>query len=85
MLHQGMGDQDVNYHLTTDGLVRFKEKIYVSDDSENKKLILREFHVNQYSGNPGYQKTLIMVKNFYYWSNLKKEVAYFVAKCLDCQ
>lgn len=25
------------------------------------------------------------MKNFYYWSNLKTNVAEFVARCLDCQ
>ena len=54
-------------------------------DSELKKLILREFHVKPYSGHPGYQKTLIAVKRFYYYPNLKKEVAEFAARCLDYQ
>jgi len=31
-----------------DGLVKFKNKIYVLDDSELKKLTLREFHVQPY-------------------------------------
>jgi hypothetical protein len=65
----------------TDGLVRFRDRIYVPDNSELKKLILREFHVKPYSGHPGYQKTLTTVKKFYYWLNLKKEVAEFVARC----
>ena len=45
---------DEEYHLMTDGLVRFKNKIYVSDNSELKKLILREFHVKPYLGHSGY-------------------------------
>ena len=78
-------DQDVDYHLTTYVLVRFKDMMYVSDNSELKKLILREFHLNLYLDHPGYQKTLTVVKNFYYWQNTKKEVVEFVARCLDCQ
>ena len=56
----------------TDGLVRFMGKIYVSDNTELKKLILREFHVKPYSGQLGYHKTLAAVKKFYHWLNLKK-------------
>ena len=74
----------MDYHLTEYGLVRFRDKIYVPDDSGLKKLILREFHVKPYSGHPGYQKMLTIVEKFYYWLNLKKEVADFVAKCLGC-
>jgi len=73
----------VDYHLIVDGLVRFRDKIYLQDDSELKKLILREFHVKPYRGHPGYQKTLKTVKKLYYWLNMKKEEVKFVARCLD--
>jgi len=53
--------------------------------SELKKLILMEFHVKLYSGHLGYGKTLTIVKKLYYMLNLKKEVAKFMAVCLDCQ
>lgn len=59
--------------------------IYVSDNSELEKLILREFHLKPYLGHPGYQNTLTNVSKFYHWPNMKKEVIKFVARCLDCQ
>ena len=34
---------------------------------------------------PGYQKTIVAVKSQYYCPGMKKEVAYFIAKCLECQ
>lgn len=74
-LQQGTGDENVEYHLTTDGLGIFRDRIYVSNDSELKKTILREFHVKLYSSHSGYHKTLIAVKKSYHWSNMKKEVA----------
>jgi hypothetical protein len=36
-------------------------------------------------GHPGYQKTISSVKSQYYWPGMKKEVADFIAKCLECQ
>lgn len=66
MLQHGTSDQDVDYHLTVDGLVRFRDKIYVSDKNELKKLILREFYVKPYSSHSGHQKTLTTMKKFYY-------------------
>ena len=74
----------MDYCLTTDGLFRFRDRIYVLDNIELKMLILREFHAKPYSGHPGYQKTLTVVKKFYYWPNLKKDVAEYVARCFDC-
>lgn len=67
-----IGAQDVNHHLTINGLIRFRERINVPDDNELKKLILREFHVKPYSGHLGYHITLTVVKKFYYFLNLKK-------------
>ena len=67
-----------------DGLVRFRNMIYVPDNSELKKVILREFQVIPYSGHLGYHKTMIATNKFYYWLNWKKDVAEFVARCLDC-
>ncbi len=69
---QGEGDRDEEYHLKTNGLVRFGNKIYVLNDNELKNLILRELHVKSYLGHLGYHKTLTIVKNFYHWLNLKK-------------
>jgi len=63
-LQQGTSDHDVDYHLTPDGLVRFRDRIYVQENNELKKLILREFHANSYSGHPRYQKTLTDWPNF---------------------
>lgn len=40
----------MEYHLTKDGIVRFRDKIYVLDNNELKKAILREFHEKPYLG-----------------------------------
>lgn len=75
----------MDYHLKTYGLIKFRYKIYVLDSSELKKTILRGFHAKPCLGHRGYQNTLTTVKNIYHWSNLKKDVIEFVARCLDCQ
>ena len=75
----------MDYCLTADGLVIFMEMIYVSDNNEFKKLILREYHAKPYLGYPSYQNMITTVKKFYYWTNLKRDIAKFMARCLDCQ
>jgi len=50
----GVGAHGKDYCLTMDGLVIFRDKIYVSDNSELKKVTLREFHVKPYLGHPCY-------------------------------
>jgi len=81
----GMREQDLDYHLTTEGLVRFRDKIYVQDDNELNKFLLKEFHVKPYSCHQKYNKTFKTVKKFYYWLTMKKEVEEFMVIFLDCQ
>jgi hypothetical protein len=59
--------------------------IYVPNSQELKILILREMHNVPYARHPGYQKTIAAIKGQYYWPGMKKEVADFIAKCLECQ
>jgi hypothetical protein len=42
-------------------------------------------HNVPYAGHPTYQKTIALVKRQYYWPGMKKEVAEYIAKCLECQ
>lgn len=43
----------MEYSLIVDGLVRFRDMIYVPDNSEIKRLILSEFYAKLYLGNLG--------------------------------
>lgn len=63
--------EDEKNHLTIDDLVRFKNRIYVPNNDDLKRLIMREYHEKSYSSHLGYQKTLMTIKKFYYWPNLK--------------
>ena len=42
-------------------------------------------HKNPYSGHPGYQKMITMLRKEYFWPNMKNEVAEFLARCIECQ
>jgi hypothetical protein len=85
-LRQGKLQQKIeNFELKEDKILMFKNRIYVPDNQELKNLLLSEMHKVPYVGHPGYQKTITTAKKLYYWPGMKKEVAYFIAKCLECQ
>jgi hypothetical protein len=85
-LQQGILQQEVeDYKLGEDEVLMYKGRIYVPNSQELKSLILKEMHNVPYVGHPGYQKTIAVVKSQYYWPGMKKEVAEFIAKCLECQ
>ena len=73
------------YSLNKDGFLLFKDRLYVPNVSKIKLLILDEVHKTPYSGHPGYQKTVTMLRKDYFWPNMKSETAEYIARCLDCQ
>jgi hypothetical protein len=48
-------------------------------------VIIRDMHNVTYAGHPGYQKTMAVVKGHYFWLGLKKEIAEYIARCMECQ
>jgi hypothetical protein len=42
-------------------------------------------HNVAYVGHPEYQKTMAVVKGHYFWPRLKKEIAEYIVKCMECQ
>jgi hypothetical protein len=73
------------YEIKEDGIIMSGCRVYVPNVQELKNLLLLEMHKVPYAGHPGYQKTIAKVKNKYYWSGMKKEVVYFIVRCLECQ
>jgi hypothetical protein len=60
------------YALGTDGLLLYKNIIYVPNDRELKLAILKEMHNVTYAGHPGHQKTVVEVKSHCFWPGMKK-------------
>jgi hypothetical protein len=85
-LQQGKMPQKVeNYKLETDGILLYKNKIYVPNVQDLKLMILHEMHKVPYAGHPGYQKTVAAVKSHYFWPSMKKDISKYIAKCMECQ
>jgi hypothetical protein len=38
-----------------------------------------------YSGQPGYQKIVAVVKSHYFWPGMKREITEYIARCMECQ
>jgi hypothetical protein len=60
-------------------------KVYVPNSREMKNIVMREMHNVPYVGHPGYQKSIAVVRSQYFWPGMKKEVANYIARCLECQ
>jgi hypothetical protein len=71
--------------MGANGLLLYKNRVYVLNVRELKLEILKEMYNVAYAGHPGYQKTVAVVKSHYFWPSLKKEIVEYIARCMECQ
>jgi hypothetical protein len=65
-------------------VVWFGKRLVVPIDPEIKKIILDEAHRSKFSIHPGSTKTYQDLKQNFWWSNMKVDVAKYVAECDTC-
>ena len=74
-----------DFHISDDGSLRYRGRLCVPENEGIKRDILAEAHSTPYSIHPGSTKMYRDLKKHYWWQNMKKNVAEFVAQCLTCQ
>jgi hypothetical protein len=62
-----------------------QEHICIPEIKEIRELILREAHDSAYSIHPGSTKTYHDLKSRYWWYEMKRAIAEYVALCDNCQ
>ena len=63
----------------------FEDCVYVPNNPEIRKLILQEAHDSPYSIHPGNTKMYLDLKERFWWTGMKKDIAEYVAVCDVCQ
>jgi hypothetical protein len=67
------------------GVIWFKDHIVVPKDAEVRQQILDEAHLSRYSIHPGSTKMYHDLKQHYWWTKIKIEIARYVAECDTCR
>ena len=67
------------------GILWFEDRIYVFNDFEFRKLIFQEVYDFSYSIYFGNIKMYLDLKESFWWTGLKKDIAEFVVICDVCQ
>ena len=77
--------KEIEFSVQQDGSLYYKDRVCVPNDSELKKAILEEAHSGSFSMHLGSTKMYQDLKVSYRWSEMKRDVSKFVAKCMVCQ
>jgi hypothetical protein len=67
------------------GVLWFKNRIVVPKDVEIHQQILDEANLSRYSIHPGSTKMYQDLKQHYWWTKMKIEIARYVARCDTCR
>jgi hypothetical protein len=73
------------FSIRGDGTLVFGSRLCVPNDENLKQEILEEAHSSAYAMHPGGTKMYRTLKEYYWWPNMKREIAAYVSRCLVCQ
>ncbi len=62
-----------------------EDALVVAGDNNLKRGVISAFHDPPYRGHPGIGNTIALLKQNYWWPNLKKDVEEYVKGCAVCQ
>ena len=82
IVSQNRMGKEIEFLVTEDGFLYYRDQVCVPNDSELKKSILEEAHNGSFSIHPGSTKMYQDLKTSYWWSGMKKDVSDFVTKCI---
>jgi hypothetical protein len=72
------------FSFDSDGLLRFKNWIYVLSNDDLRMLILSEAHREVYMAHLRVMKMRADLKPLFLWKGMKTDIVNYVARCLEC-
>ena len=73
------------YKLEGDGILTYKNRIYIPNVAYLRRVVMNKIHQAPYSGHPGYQKTIATTKKQHFCLRMKKGITEYISKSMKCQ
>ena len=79
-------DPKINcFHRDSENVLWFKNQLVVPKDFELRKQILDEAHTSRLSIHPGSNKMYQELRQQFWWTRMKREIAKYVSECDICR
>nr|GEY04537.1 putative reverse transcriptase domain-containing protein [Tanacetum cinerariifolium] len=72
------------FEIRSNGIRYFEGRLWLPLFGGIRDVVMHESHKYKYSIHPGSDKMYQDLKKFYWWPNMKADIATFVSKCLTC-
>jgi hypothetical protein len=72
------------FHQDKNGVLWFESRIMVTKNHELRKQILEEAHLFNFSIHPGSSKIYQDLRQNFWWTIIKREIAKYVSECDTC-
>jgi hypothetical protein len=73
------------FQVDPEGVLWFNERLVVPKDHKLRKQIMDEAHLSKFSIHPGSTKMYQDLKQSFWWTRMKREIAKYVSECDICQ
>lgn len=80
-----MGAQEVEGYTLNQGLLRFRGRLVIGQNSRIKERIFQALHESPLGGHSGEQNTYLRVKQVFQWPRMKAEIKELVRRCDTCK
>ncbi|GJX38607.1 reverse transcriptase domain-containing protein [Tanacetum coccineum] len=84
VIAEGLNGTDQQMEKREDGSLHYMDRIWVPLVGGVRTKIMDEAHKMRYFVHPGADKMYYDLRDMYWWSGMKKEIAIYVSKCLTC-
>jgi hypothetical protein len=80
-----VNDQAVPSYSVHSGILRYKDRICISSNTDLRTKILSSLHSSAIGGHSRITPTYQRIKRIFHWPSLKKSIETFVTQCVVCQ
>jgi len=74
-----------DFEMGGDGVLRFRGRVCILEDLEVKGMIVEEGQKSRFSMHPGMTKMYHDLRESFWWTGMKSDIAQYVSSCLTCQ
>ena len=67
------------------GLLRYKDRIWIPAEASVKSEILQRFHDDPLAGHFGVNRTEELIQRRFHWKKMRQEIQEYVRSCATCQ